>query len=95
MFIIQLKFSDNQSLAKDFIKDHKAWLQTWFDKGVFILSGSLKPAAGGVIIAVNVNKTEIESIVFEDPFVIENVVKPEVIELSPSQCDERLAFLLD
>ncbi|RXE87111.1 hypothetical protein [Pseudoalteromonas sp. A757] len=95
MFIIQLKFSDNKSQAKDFMEGHKEWLQAGFDKGIFLLSGSLQPNAGGGIVAVNVSKEEIEEIVAEDPFVIENVVKPEIIELTPSKADDRLLFLID
>ncbi|MBQ4835713.1 MULTISPECIES: YciI family protein [Pseudoalteromonas] len=95
MFIIQLRFSDNKSRAKDFMEGHKEWLQAGFDKGVFMVSGSLQPNAGGGIIAANVSKEEIEGIIAEDPFVIENVVKPEIIELTPSKADERLSFLLD
>jgi len=95
MFIIQLTFSDNKSQAKDFMEGHKKWLQTGFDKGIFVLSGSLQPNAGGGLIAVDVSKQEIEEIVAEDPFVIENVVKPKIIELAPSKADERLSFLLD
>lgn len=95
MFIIQLKFSDNKSHAKDFMEGHKKLLQAGFDKGIFLLSGSLKPNAGGGIVAVNVSKEEIEAIVAEDPFVVENVVKPDIIELTPSKADDRLSFLID
>jgi len=31
----------------------------------------------------------------EDPFVVEDVVSAEIIEITPSKTDERLAFLLD
>ena len=47
MFIIQLRFSDNKSQAKDFMEGHKKWLQLGFGKGIFVLSGSLQPNAGG------------------------------------------------
>ncbi|WP_209319180.1 YciI family protein [Pseudoalteromonas galatheae] len=77
------------------MEGHKEWLQAGFDKGIFLLSGSLQPNAGGGIVAVKVSKEEIEEIVAEDPFVIENVVKPEIIELTPSKADDRLLFLID
>ncbi|WP_448549420.1 YciI family protein [Thalassotalea fusca] len=53
---------------------HKEWLQAGFDRGIFVLSGSIQPNAGGGIVAINVVKEEIEGIIAEDPFVIENVV---------------------
>jgi hypothetical protein len=30
----------------------------------------------------------------DDPFVVEDVVSAEILELAPSRADERLAFLL-
>jgi uncharacterized protein YciI len=30
-----------------------------------------------------------------DPFVVENVVSPESLEIRPSKADERLEFMLD
>jgi len=30
-----------------------------------------------------------------DPFVAENVVSSEILEITPSRADERLSFLLD
>ena len=44
------------------MEGHKKWLQSGFDKGIFVLSGSLQPNAGGGIIAVGVSKQEIEEI---------------------------------
>ncbi|MCF2859148.1 GTP cyclohydrolase [Pseudoalteromonas sp. SMS1] len=74
---------------------HKMWLETWFEKGVFILSGSLQSCAGGGIIATDITRDALERIIAEDPFVIEQIVVPEIIELTPSKCDARLSFLID
>ena len=95
MFVIFLKFSDNSKRAKDFMSGHMAWLKRGFDTGVFLAAGSLQPNAGGGIIACNTALPDLESFVGEDPFVVENVVKAEIQEITPSRVDERLQFLLD
>lgn len=73
---------------------HKAWIKRGFDDGVFLLAGSLEPGRGGGILAHNTSLAELESRLGEDPFVAEDVVKPEIFEIDPGKADERLQFLL-
>lgn len=94
MFIVLLKFSDNKEQAGQFMEGHKEWLGRGFDDGVFLLASSLQPKLGGGIVAHNTSLAEIESRVNEDPFVAENVVAAEILEIAPSRADERLEFLL-
>lgn len=94
MFIVLLKFSGNKGQAGQFIDGHKAWIQQGFDDGVFLLVGSLQPNSGGGIVAHNTSLSELESRVNDDPFVAENVVNAEILEVAPARADERLDFLL-
>lgn len=94
MFIVQLKFSANKSQAGQFMEGHKAWLQRGFDDGVFLLAGSLQPNLGGGIVAHNTSLADLEARVKADPFVAEDVVSAEVVEITPARADERLSFLL-
>jgi uncharacterized protein YciI len=95
MFIILLKFSDNKSQAGQFMDGHNAWIKRGFDDGVFLLVGGLQPSMGGGIVAHNTTLDNLQSRVDEDPFVAENVVSAEIIEISPAKADERLQFLCD
>lgn len=94
MFIVLLKFSDNKSMAARHMPGHNAWLKQGFDEGVFLLAGSLQPGMGGAVIAHNISLYELQRRVEKDPFVAENIVKAEIIEITPGKTDERLAFLL-
>ena len=73
---------------------HNAWIWRGFDDGVFLLTGSLQPAAGGAVLAHNISRADLETRVKDDPFVAENVVQAEIVEIKPGKTDERLAFLL-
>ena len=95
MFLVLLKFSANKGQAGQFMDGHKAWIQRGFDDGVFLLVGSLQPNSGGGIVAHNTSLPELENRVKDDPFVAENVVDAEILEVAPARADERLAFLLD
>ena len=93
MFVVLLKFSGNKGLAPRFMGGHKAWLRRGFDDGVFLLSGNLQPGLGGGIVAHNTSLPDLQSRVNDDPFVAENVVSAEIIEIAPSMTDERLRFV--
>lgn len=93
MFIVLLKFAVNRSKAQEFMEGHKAWLQRGFDDGVFLIAGSLQPNLGGGILARGVSRADLVRRVNDDPFVAEHVVEAEILELSPSRTDARLAFL--
>jgi uncharacterized protein YciI len=94
MFVVFLKFADNKAKAGQFMEGHKQWIKRGFDDGVFLLVGSLKPNSGGGIVAHGTSLSELQSRVNDDPFVAENVVSAEILEIAPSRTDERLQFLL-
>jgi uncharacterized protein YciI len=94
MFIIFLRFSDNRGQAGEFMDAHNAWLKSGFDDGVFLLAGSLQPNAGGGIVAHNTSLADLQDRVNLDPFVAQDVVSVEILEITPGKADERLAFLL-
>jgi len=77
------------------MEGHKEWIKRGFDDGVFLLVGSLQPNLGGGIVAHNTSLSELQSRVSADPFVAENVVSAEILEITPSKADERLKFMLD
>ena len=94
MFMILLKFSDNRDQAGQFMEGHNAWLKRGYDDGVFLLAGSLQPNRGGGIVAHNASRSALQSRVDEDPFVAEDIVSAEILEIMPAKADERLNFLL-
>jgi len=95
MFTVLLKFSDNKSQAGQFMDGHNEWLKRGFDDGVFVLAGSLQPSLGGGILAHNTSLGDLQRRVNDDPFVAQNVVAAEILEITPARTDERLAFLQD
>ena len=94
MFLVFLRFSENRGRAGEFMAGHNDWIKRGFEAGVFLLVGSLQPNAGGCIVAHNTSLPELQGRVNEDPFVAENVVHAEILEIEPKQADERLGFLV-
>jgi uncharacterized protein YciI len=94
MFVILLKFSSNKANASQFMDGHNSWLKDGFAKGTFLLAGTIQPKLGGAILAHNATPEEIQAIVKEDPFVSENVVVAEIIEITPSKVAPPFDLLL-
>jgi len=94
MFVVLLKFSENKSKASELMDAHNLWIKQGFDEDIFLLVGSLQPGLGGSIIAHNCSLAELESRVSNDPFVSEEVVSAEILEIDPKKADQRLSFLV-
>lgn len=93
MFIVLLSFAKNKHLASEFMAGHKNWIQQGLNDRVFLVVGSKQPIPGGCIIAHGLSVDELESRVAKDPFVEQEIVSAEIIQVTTNQLDERLAFL--
>jgi uncharacterized protein YciI len=51
---------------------HMAYLQRHYGDGTFLVSGRQRPPAGGVIVAADVDRAELERIIATDPYVTED-----------------------
>jgi uncharacterized protein YciI len=94
MFFILLRFSESKAKARDFMEGHNAWIQRGIDDGIFLVVGGLQPNAGGAILAHATSLPELQARVNEDPFVAEQVVSAEILEITPARTDARLSFLM-
>ncbi|WP_149183630.1 hypothetical protein [Streptomyces sp. TRM49041] len=94
MFVVLLRFSNNQSAVGHHMDGHQEWIKRGIDDGVFLLVGSIQPGLGGAVFAHSTTLEELQSRVNADPFVREDVVSAEILEISPGMADDRLSFLL-
>jgi uncharacterized protein YciI len=94
VFVVILEFTAARSNAAAFMQGHLAWLARGFDDGVFFFAGSLAANAGGAVLATGETRNALRDRVDTDPFVTEGIVTAEILEISPSKADPRLAFLL-
>lgn len=94
MFIILLKFSGNRASAPAHMAGHKAWIKKGMEDGIFLLVGSLQPGAGGAIVAQCSDRATLEALIQADPFVAEDIVTADILEITPNMADARLSFLL-
>jgi uncharacterized protein YciI len=93
MYIVLLRLADG-TRAPGHLDGHKAWLQEGFADEVFFYVGGIH-GGGGAILAAGITPEHLRARVNKDPFVVEGVVTPEIIELDTTMSDPRLAFLVE
>ena len=91
MFVIMLNYVKPLSEVDRFIEEHREFLLPHYTSGHFLLSGRKEPRTGGVILANAETRTEIESIVLDDPFNREKVAEYDIVEFLPSMATAYLA----
>ncbi|CAO3411553.1 YciI family protein [Azospirillum largimobile] len=93
MFVVTLRFSANRAEAARHMDGHNAWIRRGFEDGLFLLAGSLPGGAGGAVLAHGLSRDDLDARLREDPFVAEQVVEADILEIAPGRVDDRLAFL--
>ncbi len=95
VFMITLRFSKRKKDAALHMEAHREWIQRGFEKGIFLIVGSLADGGGGCVLAHNTTRAKLQRFLKDDPFVAEDVVTAEVIAFEPARVDRRLAFLME
>lgn len=85
MFVVILKYEKSIEEVMNHLDDHNIFLEKYYDLNKFICSGRQEPRTGGIILCNGNNKEEINSIIKEDPFYINNIAKYEIIEFIPTK----------
>ena len=93
MYIVLLRFSANKSQATAHMAGHREWLQKGIADGVFLLAGSIRPGLGGAILAAGPSPEALQARIDQDPFVVHDIVKAEIIDVDPNHTAEGLALL--
>ena len=84
MFIVILKYEKPIETVMDYLDEHIVFLEKYYDINKFICSGRQEPRTGGIILCNAKDKIEVNSIIKEDPFYINNIAKYEIIEFIPT-----------
>jgi uncharacterized protein YciI len=85
MFILELNYTAPLDAVDAVLEEHVAWLDVYYEKGVFLASGRKNPRDGGVTIAVAVDRAQIEEIIAGDPFVAAGVCTYRVTEFTATK----------
>ena len=85
MFILTLKYEKSIESVEKYLEEHVMFLEKYYDLNKFICSGRQEPRTGGIILCNAKDKDEVNFIIKEDPFYINQVAKYEIIEFIPTK----------
>jgi len=85
MFLILLKYTNGLEKIEIHLAAHRVYLDKYYALNKFICSGAQNPRTGGVILCNANNLEEVQRIIAEDPFQINNAATYKVIEFSPTK----------
>ncbi len=74
---------------------HREYLDNYYALGKFLFSGRKNPRTGGIIICSADGKDNIERIIKEDPFYINEIAEYEIVEFISVKCQKGLENYLE
>lgn len=94
MFVLILKYVKSIEDVEKHLKSHINYLEKYYSLQKFICSGRQNPRIGGVIICNANDKKEVESIIKEDPFYINEIATYEIIEFLPTKYAKEFEYFV-
>jgi uncharacterized protein YciI len=85
LFVVLLKYIVPLDLIDTHRPAHLHFLDDYYSKGIFLISGRQTSKAGGVILAKHSNQELLREILKQDPFAIHNLATYEIYEFSPTK----------
>lgn len=85
MNIVILDYTAPLELIDAALPDHVAWLDEHYAAGHFLASGRRDPRTGGVILAADSPRDELEAILDEDPLSAHGLATRTVVRFRPSR----------
>lgn len=95
MFILELSYTAPLDAVDRVRDEHMTWIAEQYAAGRFLVSGAKVPRTGGVILAYNMPRDDLDAIIASDPFTREGVAAYEVTEFAATTVAEGLESLRD
>jgi uncharacterized protein YciI len=91
-FLVEIIYNVSIEVLKPVVPDHRAFLQTGYDKGRLLMSGPMNPRTGGIVIARGESVDELRDFFRLDPYAIKGLASYRFVEFEPLK---RQPFLED
>lgn len=85
MFLLLSRYVKPLDQVDRYIPEHREFLDRYYAKGLFLVSGPMQPRSGGVILTANASRESIEAAMAEDPFVRERISEYDIIEFTATK----------
>ena len=83
MFIITLTYKQPIEIVDQYLIAHRAYLETGYQNNCFLASGPKNPRTGGIIISQLKDRTQLEALLKNDPFMLNDIADYDIVEFTP------------
>lgn len=90
MYVLLVRYSAPLQRIDEVRPAHAAYLERHYAEGTFLVSGRQRPPLGGVIVAADVDRAELERIIATDPYVMAGVGEYTIVEFGPTMVADSL-----
>jgi uncharacterized protein YciI len=81
-FFVEITFTAEPKQMAAVRPEHRAYIQTGFERGLLLLTALQKPATGGLAIAKAKSRSELERFIAFDPYRLKGVATYRIVEFS-------------
>jgi uncharacterized protein YciI len=89
-FLVEITYTVPFEALSGVVAEHRAYLQTGYDKGWLLISGPLNPKTGGLVVAKAPSAEAIREFFRTDPYAMKGLATYNFVEFEPVK---RQAFL--
>ncbi len=82
-FVITITFTAPFEKIEAIVPEHRAFLQTGYDRGWLLMSGPMNPRTGGIVIARAPSIEDIQAFFRQDPYALHHVATHSCSEFVP------------
>jgi len=85
MYVIDLAYTAPLERIDNALDAHREFLGKQFAAGVFVAAGPKVPRDGGVILAVHIERDELDAILASDPFAQQQLARYDITEFKATR----------
>jgi uncharacterized protein YciI len=85
MYVIDLTYLASLDAIDDALEAHRQFLDKHFAAGIFIAAGPKVPRDGGVILATNIDRAQLDALLASDPFAVQGLARYTVTEFKATR----------
>lgn len=94
MFIVILTYKRPVEEIEKNLAEHIRFLDRYYENKKFLISGRRNPRIGGIILVNSDSLEEVNRIISEDPFHVNNLADYEIIEFIPTKFISQLSDII-
>jgi uncharacterized protein YciI len=82
-FVVEVTYAASIEKIDAILSEHRAFLQTGYDRGWLLMSGPQNPRTGGIVIARAPSLDELQTFFRKDPYQVHKVATYRFVEFTP------------